>query len=225
MAARQMAGARRIPEATVARLPLYLRALDEAARERTVTISSEALAARAGVNAPQVRKDLSHLGSYGTRGVGYDVAYLLRQINRQLGLTEDRRVAIIGAGNLGRALASYGGFPARGFHVVAAFDVDPAKVGIRLGQAVVHPIASMIEVFADEKVAIAVIATPATAAQGVVDTAVAAGAASILNFAPTTVTVPARVALRQVDLGIELQILSFYEQQQARRLAQTGGGR
>jgi redox-sensing transcriptional repressor len=205
-----MASARRIPEATVARLPLYLRALDEAARERTVTISSELLAVRAGVNAAQVRKDLSHLGSYGTRGVGYDVAYLLRQINRQLGLTEDRRVAIIGAGNLGQALASYGGFPSRGFHVVAVFDVDPAKVGTRVGAAQVHPSSSMTEVIETERVAIAVIATPASAAQGVADAAVAAGVGSILNFAPTTVTVPAHVALRQVDLGIELQILSFY---------------
>ncbi len=205
-----MASARRIPEATVARLPLYLRALDEAARERTVTISSELLAVRAGVNAAQVRKDLSHLGSYGTRGVGYDVAYLLRQINRQLGLTEDRRVAIIGAGNLGQALASYGGFPSRGFHVVAVFDVDPAKVGTHVGAAEVYPSSSMTEVIETERVAIAVIATPASAAQGVVDAAVAAGVGSILNFAPTTVTVPAHVALRQVDLGIELQILSFY---------------
>jgi redox-sensing transcriptional repressor len=218
-----MPAARRIPEATVARLPLYLRALDEAARERMVTISSEALAMRAGVNAPQVRKDLSHLGSYGTRGVGYDVAYLLRQINRQLGLTEDRRVAIIGAGNLGRALASYAGFPARGFHVVAAFDVDPSKIGTRLGQVVVQPSGSMIEVFEDERVAIAVIATPATVAQSVADAAVAAGVGSILNFAPTTVSVPPRVALRQVDLGIELQILSFYEQQRARRLLPAVG--
>jgi redox-sensing transcriptional repressor len=218
-----MASVRRIPEATVARLPLYLRALDEAARDRTVTISSEALAVRAGVNAPQVRKDLSHLGSYGTRGVGYDVAYLLRQINRQLGLTEDRRVAIIGAGNLGQALASYGGFPSRGFHVVAAFDVDPAKVGLRLGPTVVHPASSMIEVLRDEKVAIVVIATPAPVAQGVADAAVAAGVGSILNFAPTTVNVPAHVALRQVDLGIELQILSFYQQQQTRGLVAAGG--
>jgi redox-sensing transcriptional repressor len=218
-----MAGARRIPEATVARLPLYLRALDDAARERMVTISSEALALRAGVNAPQVRKDLSHLGSYGTRGVGYDVAYLLRQINRQLGLTEDRRVAIIGAGNLGRALASYGGFPARGFHVVAAFDVDPGKIGTLLGEVVVQSSGSMIEVFEEEKVDIALIATPATVAQSVADAAVAAGVGSILNFAPTTVSVPTRVALRQVDLGIELQILSFYEQQRARRLAPAVG--
>jgi redox-sensing transcriptional repressor len=216
------ASARRIPEATVARLPLYLRALDELANERAITISSETLAVRAGVNAPQVRKDLSHLGSYGTRGVGYEVAYLLRQINRQLGLTEDRRVAIVGAGNLGRALASYGGFPARGFHVVAAFDVDPLKVGTRLGPAVVHPVASMIDTLRSERVAIAVIATPAPAAQSVADAAVAAGVGSILNFAPTTVSVPPQVALRQVDLGIELQILSFYQQQQSRRLVAAG---
>ena len=205
-----MASARRIPEATVARLPLYLRALDEAARERTVTISSELLAVRAGVNAAKVRKDLSHLGSYGTRGVGYDVAYLLRQISRQLGLTEDRRVAIIGVGNLGQALASYGGFPSRGFHVVAVFDVDPAKVGTHVGAAEVYPSSSMTEVIGTERVAIGVIATPASAAQEVVDAAVAAGVGSILNFAPTTVTVPAHVALRKVDLAIELQILSFY---------------
>jgi redox-sensing transcriptional repressor len=218
-----MATVRRIPEATVARLPLYLRALTEAARDRTVTISSEALAVRAGVNAPQVRKDLSHLGSYGTRGVGYDVAYLLRQINRQLGLTEDRRVAIIGAGNLGQALASYGGFPSRGFHVVAAFDVDPAKIGRRLGPAIVYPTASMVEVLREERVAIVVIATPAPVAQGVADAAVTAGVGCILNFAPTTVIVPPPVALRQVDLGIELQILSFYQQQQARGLLTAAG--
>jgi len=219
-----MASARRIPEATVARLPLYLRALDEVARERTVTISSDSLAIRAGFNAAQVRKDLSHLGSYGTRGVGYDVAYLVRQINRQLGLTEDRPVAIIGAGNLGQALASYGGFPSRGFNVVAVFDVDPAKIGTRLGETVVHPSASMIEIIRSERVAIAVIATPATVAQSVADAAVAAGVGSVLNFAPTTVTVPRHVALRQVDLGIELQILSFYHQQAGSNLVAAAGG-
>jgi redox-sensing transcriptional repressor len=214
-----MASARRIPEATVARLPLYLRALDELAVERVSTISSDQLAARAGVNAAQVRKDLSHLGSYGTRGVGYEVAYLVREINQQLGLSEDQRVAIIGAGNLGQALASYGGFPARGFRVVAAFDKDPSKVGTRLGRTIVHPVSVMGDVLVDEKVAIAVITTPAGAAQGVADTAVAAGVCSILNFAPTTITVAPDVALRQVDLGIELQILSFYRRQAAGPLA------
>src|SRR6185437_13301508 len=128
-----MAAGRRIPEATVTRLPLYLRVLDEASGQMD-TISSESLAARAGVNAAQVRKDLSYLGSYGTRGVGYDVEYLVRQINRRLGLDAIRRVAIIGCGNLGQALASYGGFSSRGFHVVAAFDADPAKVGALVGR-------------------------------------------------------------------------------------------
>jgi redox-sensing transcriptional repressor len=210
-----MAVARRIPQATVTRLPLYLRVLGEAAGELTLTISSDTLANRAGVNAAQVRKDLSYLGSYGTRGVGYDVDYLVRQINRRLGLDGDRRVAIVGAGNLGQALAGYGGFPSRGFHVVALFDADPAKVGSRFGVTEVSHITSMVEVLRDKEVDIAVITTPASAAQSVAEALVSAGVSSILNFAPTTVTVPTSVALRQVDLGIELQILSFYQQRLA----------
>lgn len=202
-----MAAGRRIPEATVTRLPIYLRALGEAESD---TVSSDELAARAGVNAAQVRKDLSYLGSYGTRGVGYDVQYLLKQINRRLGLDAERRVAIVGLGNLGRALASYGGFPARGFAVVAAFDADPAKVGVSVGSALVEPSSSMVEVLREKDVDIAVITTPASAAQGVADALVEAGVSCILNFAPTTVVVPDTVVLRQVDLGVELQILSFY---------------
>jgi redox-sensing transcriptional repressor len=217
-----MASSKRIPEATVGRLAIYLRVLDMAARERMVTMSSDVLAERAGVNAPQVRKDLSHLGSYGTRGVGYDVAYLVRQINRQLGLEGDRRVAIIGAGNLGQALASYGGFPARGFHVVAVFDVDPAKIGRRVGPSIVRSTAFLAESIQEDHVAIAIIATPAPVAQSVADAVVAAGVGSILNFAPTTVAVPRHVALRQVDLGVELQILSFYEQQASGLLPTAG---
>src|SRR5437879_8674372 len=121
--------ARRIPEATVARLPVYLRSLYELADARTATISSERLAEMAGVNAAKVRKDLSYLGSYGTRGVGYDVEYLLFQMSRELGLTQHWPVVIVGIGNLGHALANYGGFGASGFHVVALADADPAKVG------------------------------------------------------------------------------------------------
>src|SRR5947208_16389931 len=119
---------RRIPEATVARLPLYLRSLLEAQHSGDATISSERLAELAGVNAAKVRKDLSYLGSYGTRGVGYDVEYLLYQISRELGLTQDWPVVIVGVGNLGHALSNYRGFQARGFRVVALFDADPAKV-------------------------------------------------------------------------------------------------
>jgi redox-sensing transcriptional repressor len=217
-----MPSARRIPEATVARLPLYLRVLGEAATETTTTISSDVLAARAGVNAAQVRKDLSFLGSYGTRGVGYDVDYLVRQINRQLGLDDDRRIAIVGAGNLGQALASYGGFPSRGFQVVAAFDSDARKVGSLLGPAVISPVASLEAVIREKDVEIAIVTTPPSVAQNVVDSLVAAGVGSILNFAPTTVVVPPGVALRQVDLGIELQILSFYQQQVGAAAAATG---
>ncbi len=203
----------KIPEATVARLPVYLRSLAESAKERTTMISSDLLALRAGVNAAQVRKDLSHLGSYGVRGVGYDVIYLIGQINRQLGLTEDRRVAIVGAGNLGRALLNYHGFAERGFHIMAAFDSDPTKIGQVVQSTVIRSVAEMGDAVVADKVAIAVITTPPTVAQDLTDVLVAAGVVSILNFAPTVLAVPDHVTLRQVDLGIELQILSFYEQQ------------
>src|SRR5437588_12611725 len=131
---------RRIPEATVARLPVYLRSLLEMGEAGTTTVSSERLAELAGVNAAKVRKDLSYLGSYGTRGVGYDVEYLLYQINRELGLTQDWPVAIVGLGNLGHALANYRGFLSRGFRVVALVDADPSKVGERIGDLAVRHI-------------------------------------------------------------------------------------
>jgi redox-sensing transcriptional repressor len=204
--------ARRIPEATVARLPVYLRSLYELAEARTTTISSERLAAMAGVNAAKVRKDLSYLGSFGTRGVGYDVQYLLFQMSRELGLTQDWPVVIVGVGNLGHALANYGGFGDRGFPVAALVDADPARVGEAIGPLRVRHMDDLADVVAELRVAIGVVATPATVAQEVVDALVAAGVRSILNFAPASVTVPAGVALRKVDLAVELQILSFYQQ-------------
>jgi redox-sensing transcriptional repressor len=200
----------RLPEATVSRLPIYLRALLEAGDEHVVTMSSDVLAARAGVNAAQVRKDLSHLGSYGTRGVGYDVALLTQQISRQLGLTHEHNVAIVGVGNLGHALGNYRGFASRGFRVVAAFDNDPAKVGELVGEVVVRPLAELEEVVRSQSVTVALIATPAQGAQEVVDRLVGAGVTSILNFAPVVLSVPPQVTLRKVDLAIELQILGYY---------------
>jgi redox-sensing transcriptional repressor len=205
-------GRRRIPEATVARLPVYLRCLVEVADAKTATVSSERLAEMAGVNAAKVRKDLSYLGSYGTRGVGYDVEYLLYQISRELGLTQDWPVVIVGVGNLGHALANYRGFSARGFRVAALVDADPSKVGERLGDLVLRSLDDLPDIVAQERVAIAVIATPASSAQDVADRLVAAGVRSILNFAPTVLVVPPHVSLRKVDLSIELQILSFYQQ-------------
>jgi redox-sensing transcriptional repressor len=206
---------RRIPEATVARLPVYLRSLVDLADAKTDTVSSERLAELSGVNAAKVRKDLSYLGSYGTRGVGYDVEYLLYQISRELGLTQDWPVAIIGFGNLGHALANYRGFGERGFRVVALFDADPHKVGETVAGLRVRHIDDLPAVAAHGGIAIGIIATPAAVAQDVADRLVAAGASSILNFAPTVINVPAHVSLRKVDLSIELQILSFYQQRHA----------
>jgi redox-sensing transcriptional repressor len=210
---------RRIPEATVARLPVYLRSLLELADGPTATISSERLAEMAGVNAAKVRKDLSYLGSYGTRGVGYDVEYLLFEMSRELGLTQDWPVVIVGVGNLGHALANYAGFGDRGFPVGALVDADPAKVGERVGDLVIESIDDLPAIVARLGTTIGLIATPAAAAQGVADELVAAGVRSVLNFAPAVLTVPDDVSLRKVDLAVELQILSFYQQRRTANLA------
>jgi redox-sensing transcriptional repressor len=204
-----------VPEATVGRLPLYLRALVEIAERGEATTSSETLAGAAGVNSAKVRKDLSYLGSYGTRGVGYDVAYLLHQVRRELGLTQDWPVLIAGAGNLGRALANYRGFEERGFRVVAILDVDPRTVGERIGEVLVRHLDDLLDIVREHDVAIGVICTPGPAAQQVADRMVEAGLRSILNFAPALVTLPSDVSVRRVDLSIELQILAYYEQRKA----------
>jgi redox-sensing transcriptional repressor len=206
---------RPIPEATVGRLPLYLRALVEQAEQNRQTISSEDLARHAGVNSAKVRKDLSYLGSYGTRGVGYDVAYLIHQIRRELGLTQDWPVLIAGIGNLGHALANYRGFDERGFRVVGLVDADPSKVGEHVGELEVRPLDEMDDIVARHDVVIGLICTPPGAAQGVADRMAAAGIRSILNFAPVVITSPPEVSLRKVDLAVELQILAFYEQRKA----------
>jgi redox-sensing transcriptional repressor len=204
---------RAIPEATVSRLPVYLRALLDLAESRPETkVSSEELARLAGVNAAKVRKDLSYLGSYGTRGVGYDIEYLLYQITRELGLTQDWPAALVGAGNLGRALASYRGFSERGFRIAALFDVDDGVVGEEIAGMTVRHLDDLKEVVTDDGICIGIITTPPTAAQEVAERLVDAGVRSILNFAPAVVNVPPDVNVRKVDLSIELQILSFHLQ-------------
>lgn len=205
-------GRRRIPEATVARLPVYLRVLLDLAEAKTATISSERLAELAGVNAAKVRKDLSYLGSYGTRGVGYDVDYLLYQMSRELGLTTDAPVVIVGLGNLGHALANYAGFTARGFPILALVDADTGKVGSKLSGRTVRHVDDLPELVRGHPEVIGIIATPAHVAQEVADRLVAAGVTSILNFAPAVLVVPDGVLLRKVDLSVELQILRFYQQ-------------
>ena len=217
---------RSIPEATVQRLPVYLRALVELAERGTHTISSGELAAGAGVNSAKIRKDLSYLGSYGTRGVGYDVEYLIHQISRELGLTQDWATCIVGIGNLGQALAGYAGFAARGFRIAALFDTEMSQVGLRFGDVEVSHFDDAERIIKEEEISIAVLAVPGRVAQEVSDRLVAAGVTSILNFAPTVVTVPPEVSMRKVDLSIELQILSFYEQRRmAERAVREGTAR
>jgi redox-sensing transcriptional repressor len=212
-----------LPEATIARLPEYLRALHHLAENGCETVSSEGLAAAAGVNSAKLRKDLSHLGSYGTRGVGYDTALLIDQIEYTLGLTQRRTVALVGVGNLGHALAGYDGFASRGFRISALFDADPQRVGEVIHGMSVRHVDDLPAVAAEEAIAIGVIATPATAAQAVADALVAAGVTSILNFAPCVLSVPGNVDVRKVDLAIELQILSFHEHRKASLTALPGG--
>jgi redox-sensing transcriptional repressor len=171
----------------------------------------------AGVNAAKVRKDLSYFGSYGTRGVGYDVEYLLFHIRRELGLTHDWPCVIAGMGNLGQALANYGGFQERGFVVAALVDADHSKVGTALGGLTVSHIDDLTALVDQFAIAIGVIATPAHAAQEVADRMVHAGVSSILNFAPTVLSVPESISVRKVDLAVELQILSFYNERRATR--------
>ena len=205
-----------IPDATVARLPIYLRALYTLADRGVTTVASDELAAAAGVNSAKLRKDLSHLGSYGIRGVGYDVEYLVYQVSRALGLNQNWPVVIVGAGNLGRALANYGGFVTRGFRIEALLDSDQSLVGREVGGGGRPPRrASSRQSWPRSGIAIGVIAVPAGAAQAVCDRLVAAGVTSILNFAPLVLNVPEGVDVRKVDLSIELQILAFHAQRRS----------
>ena len=204
---------REIPDATVARLPGYLRALGQLTAQDVQSVSSEELAHSAGVSSAKLRKDLSHLGSYGVRGVGYDVAHLTYQISRALGLTHDWPVIIVGMGNLGRALASYGGFATKGFKVVALLDRDEGIVGDSVDELAIQPMEALTSLVVPGEACIGVIATPAASAQAVADLLVAAGVSSILNFAAMAIQVPEGVHMRKVDLSTELQILAFHEQQ------------
>jgi redox-sensing transcriptional repressor len=202
--------ARPVPGATVARLAVYLRVLTPLLADGRSTVSSEELAAAAGVNSAKLRKDLSLIGSSGVRGVGYDVSRLTSEVEATLGLTRPHAVALVGVGNLGHALAGYGGFAQRGFPVAALFDVDPDLVGTTIAGVEVEHADAIGAVCAERGVTIGVVATPAPAAQQVCDRLVAAGVRSILNFAPTVLAVPAGVEVRKVDLAVEMQVLSFH---------------
>lgn len=202
---------RAVPEAAAGRLPGYLHALHTLADRGTATVSSHALAARVGVSPAKLRKDLSYLGSFGVRGVGYDVGYLIHAISGVLGVADTWDVAIAGAGNLGRALARYDGFAERGLRVTAVFDVDPAVVGTEVGGVPVHDIADAPRLCREHGIAVGVVAVPAAVAQDAADLLVAGGVTSLLSFAAAALAVPDEVRVRHVDLSAELQLLGFHE--------------
>jgi redox-sensing transcriptional repressor len=201
--------ARKISDSTVRRLSAYLRLLQEVESLGTETISSEELARRAGTTSAQVRKDLSFFGSFGKRGLGYSVHELLAAIREILGLTRSWSVAVVGAGKIGSALFSYRDFQKRGFDVRAVFDSDPDKVGRPWGSRQILSDARLEDVLRAEGIEIAIVAVPAEAAQAVVDRLVSAGVKAILNFAAVRLRVREDVALRNVDMAMELEALSY----------------
>ena len=205
-----MLGDRRIPAPTVQRLAAYLTCLREMQEEGASTVSSDKIAQRAGSNAAQVRKDLSHLGQFGKPGVGYQVAGLRERIARTLGLARVHRVLLVGVGSLGRALCLYPGFRLEGFDICAAFDNAPDKVGRKVGDLEIYPVEELPTRNRSLQARMAIIAVPASAAQAVAQALVQAGVNCILNFAPVRLEVPQHVAVGVVDLTRELAVLSYY---------------
>lgn len=199
-----------IPAATVPRLSQYLRKLQEIQSRGTSTISSRKLAEEVGTNPAQIRKDLSYFGEFGIRGVGYDVNHLINQLRKCLGLTRTWNVIIVGAGKLGTALSLYRGFQKQGFNLIGMFDADPNVVGKDLGAGQVLDIDSIESFLEENEVHIAIVTTPAEAAEPIIDKVVKAGVPSVLNFAPIRATSGGPAIMRHVDLSTELMTLSFY---------------
>jgi len=204
-----------IPETTIQRLPLYLRCLLEAQAQRMPLVNSGVLAEMCGTNAAQVRKDFSYLGELGTRGIGYDVNALVSHISSVLGINERRRAVLVGYGRFGSALMGYPGFAERGFEIVAVLDTDPAKIGTQAGPVTVASAEDLEQEVARTGAEIAILTTPASVTQDLADRLVKAGVRGILNLAPLRLNVPDDVAVRQVCLSTELQVLSFYLAQNA----------
>jgi len=199
----------KIPEATIIRLSVYSRYLTQLDKKGVTNISSGEIAEGVGGSPAQVRKDLAYFGEFGTRGVGYNVKDLNQHIIKILGLHKNWKVIIVGAGNLGSALTQYKGFKERGFEIVGVFDNDINKVGLTLNGIPINPINKLKEIVKEKEVDIGIIAVPAPFAQDVADTMVESGISAILNFAPIVISVPVEVELRNVDLAVNLEILTF----------------
>ena len=193
----------------VRRLSTYYRVLSSQQAEGVRSVSSQTLSDLTGCTAAQVRRDLTNFGSFGKRGVGYEVSALLRQLASILGIDRSWRIGLIGVGHLGTALLAYQGFARQGFHIVAAFDQDPEKVGERFGAIAVEPVERLAESLREHGIEIVMLAVPASAAQAVAEEAVAAGAAAVLNFAPVQLRLPPDVQLSSVDLSLEVEYLTY----------------
>ncbi|RME71106.1 MAG: redox-sensing transcriptional repressor Rex [Chloroflexi bacterium] len=199
-----------VPDIVIGRLPLYLRALtmmSEAGQEYT---SSHELGQQLGIGSAQIRKDLSHFGEFGKQGTGYEVNFLKEQLAKILKVDRDWPVALVGFGDLGQAIAHYGGFAAKGFHIQAIFDNDPAKIGQEVNGKQVQDIARLSEIIRQQQIKIAIIAVPAFAAQAVADQLVEAGVKAILNYAPITLKVPEGVRVQYIDPVVHLQWMAYY---------------
>ncbi|MBM2849469.1 MAG: Redox-sensing transcriptional repressor Rex [Anaerolineales bacterium] len=199
-----------IPDIVIGRLPLYLRALSRLTLEGAKITSSHELGKRLGISSAQIRKDLSHFGEFGKQGTGYQVDYLTEQLRQILKVDKEWRVALVGVGDLGRALAHYNGFRDRGFRITMLFDNDPAKVGTMLDGFQIYDVAQMKDLIRQHGITLAMIAVPAEAAQQVADALVAAGVRGLLNYAPINLAVPEGVKVQYIDPVVHLQRITYY---------------
>ena len=201
---------KQIPDIVVGRLPQYLRSLQRMAREGRTLTSSQELGERLGISAAQIRKDLSQFGEFGKQGTGYQIAYLVEQLQKILNVDHEWEIAVIGAGDIGNALVRYKGFSNRGFRVCMIFDINPEKIGSQIGEFVIFDYANLVETIRAARIKIAMITVPANRAQEVADRLVEAGVKAILNYAPISINVPEGVRVQYIDPSIHLQRMTYY---------------
>lgn len=200
----------KIPDIIIGRLPVYLRALQRMAENGMKTTSSQELGEHVGISAAQIRKDISQFGEFGKQGTGYSIPFLIEKLRGILNVNRIWDVAIVGAGDMGHALARYQGFSNRGFHVVMVFDVDPAKVGQKAGEFTIEDASKMADRIRSAKIKMAMMTVPASAAQAVADKLVQAGVKAILNYAPVSINVPENVHVQHIDPSTHLQRMTYY---------------
>jgi redox-sensing transcriptional repressor len=199
-----------IPDIVIGRLPIYLRALKRLAQEGQEVTSSHDLGQRLGISSAQIRKDLSHFGGFGKQGTGYQIAFLEEKLRQVLKVNREWEVALVGAGDLGRALAHYRGFRDRGFQIACVFDLDPQKIGLRLGDFTIKSMETLARTVSDQEIKIAMIAIPAAAAQAVAELLIDAGVRAILNYAPINLSVPEHIRVQYIDPVAHLQRMTYY---------------